>query len=169
MIKFVAAALWICMATAAAVVYSFETDTPHEAQASAPAFEGGLDYVKTDVISVPVLTDGVIEGYFLARLVFTAEPSRLKSLSVPAQTLIVDQVYSYLYGNPQADFTRVKTLDLDAFRRGIRDSINQRVGLNLIHDVLVEQVDFLSKQEIRDNALRRRIRPAKQQEAAAKS
>jgi hypothetical protein len=169
MIKFVAAALWICVATAAAVVYSFQTNAPREAGASAPAFEGGLDYVKTDVISVPVMTDGTVRGYFLARLVFTADPRQLKSLSIPAQTLIVDQVYSYLYGNPQVDFSQVKTLDLDAFRRNIRDSINQRVAMTLIHDVLVEQVDFLSKDEIRDNALRRRIRPSKPQDADAKS
>ncbi len=45
---------------------------------------------------------------------------------------------------------------MDAFRNGLRVSVNARVGETLMHEVLVEQVDYLSKQEIRDNAMRRR-------------
>ena len=48
------------------------------------------------------------------------------------------------------------TIDLDAFRKTIRDTVNARVGVELVHDVLIDQVNFLSKDEIRDNAIRRR-------------
>ena len=54
MIKFVAAAIWICVVTIGAVVYSFQTSGAN-ADAKAPALFGGLDYIKTDVISVPLL------------------------------------------------------------------------------------------------------------------
>ena len=76
---------------------------------------------------------------------------------MPADALIVDQVYSYIYGNPDLDFVNHETLDLDAFRAGIRSKINEKIGEDLIHEVLVEQVDFLSKEEIRDNTIRRRL------------
>ena len=46
---------------------------------------------------------------------------------------------------------------MDGFRNGLRDSVNARVGEELMHEVLVEQVDYLSKQEIRDN-LRERLK-----------
>jgi hypothetical protein len=81
----------------------------------------------------------------------------MAKLSVPADALIVDQVYSYIYGNPDLDFINHETLDLDAFRAGIRKKINEKVGEELIHEVLVEQVDFLSKEEIRDNTIRRKM------------
>ena len=53
---------------------------------------------------------------------------------MPAAALINDQVYTYLFTNPNIDFSQIETLDLDAFRNGIRDSINKRVGKDLIHD-----------------------------------
>ncbi|KFB09164.1 hypothetical protein [Nitratireductor basaltis] len=159
MIKFIFAALWICAASLGAVFYGFKTAQAEKVAEPPPAFFGGLDYVNTGVISVPVVSDGQVSGYFLARLVYTVEPEKLKKLSVPPEVLFVDQLHAHLYSNPQIDYSRHKELDLDAMRDGIRDSINERVGDKLVHDVLVEQIDYLGKDEIRDNAMRRRIGP----------
>ena len=169
MIKFIAAALWICAATVGAVIYSFQVAGARTTAEPDAALLGGLDYVKTEVLSVPVLRHGGIVGYFLTRLVYTVDPAEIKKLSVPAPTLINDQVYTYLFTNPSIDFSETDALDLDAFRNGLRDSVNKRIGKDLIHDIMVEQIDFLSKQEIRDNALRRRASPgeAKAEKAEA--
>src|SRR5690606_32053125 len=136
MIKFVVAALWIRAATVGAVFYSFQNSGKDDNAAPAPALFGGLDYVKTDIITVPVVRNARVDGYFIARLVFTAEPAKLNKLSVPPSALIADQVYSYLYSNPQFDFSDRAALDLDAFRAGVRDNINARVGDKLVHEVL---------------------------------
>jgi hypothetical protein len=159
MIKFIGAAIWIAVATVGAVLFSFQSASDSAAPPEEPAaLLGGLDYVKTDIVSVPVLRDKEISGYFLGRFVYTVEPEKLAKLSVPPQTLIVDEVYSYLFGNPQVDFSNVESIDLDAFRAGIRDALNKRIGEEVIHEVLIEQLDFLTKAEIRDNTLRRRVR-----------
>lgn len=157
MIKFVVAAIWVCAVAIGAVFYSFQTASAKIDAPPPPPLLGGLDYVKTDIVSVPVLTNGRIGGYFLTRLVYTAEAKNLARLSVPAEALLTDQIYSYVYGNPQLDFVNHETLDLDVFRAGLRDSINKRVGEDLINEVLIEQVDFLSKEEIRDNTIRRKM------------
>ncbi|RWA73008.1 hypothetical protein [Mesorhizobium sp.] len=156
MIKFIAAALWICAATLGAVFYSFQAAGERGVGEPPKPMLGGLDYVKTDIISVPLIRGARIDGYFLTKLVYTVEPDQIKKLSIPAPALITDQVYSYLYANPQIDFTKKETIDLDAFRKAIRDTVNARVGVELVHDVLIDQVNFLSKDEIRDNAIRRR-------------
>ncbi|MET3591952.1 MULTISPECIES: hypothetical protein [Mesorhizobium] len=156
MIKFIAAALWICAATLSAVFYSFQAAGERGVGEPPKPMLGGLDYVKTDIISVPLIRGARIDGYFLTKLVYTVEPDQIKKLSIPAPALITDQVYSYLYSNPQIDFTKKETIDLDAFRKAIRDTVNARVGVELVHDVLIDQVNFLSKDEIRDNAIRRR-------------
>jgi hypothetical protein len=156
MIKFIVAALWICAATLGAVFYSFQAASQRGVGEPPKPMLGGLDYVKTDIISVPLIRNARIDGYFLTKLVYTVEPDQIKKLSIPAPALITDQVYSYLYSNPQVDFTKKDTIDLDAFRKAIRETINARVGVELVHDVLIDQVNFLSKDEIRDNALRRR-------------
>ncbi|MBL8583846.1 MAG: hypothetical protein JNL61_16675 [Rhizobiaceae bacterium] len=159
MIKFIAAGIWISAVTVAATWYSQQLgkETPAEAAAKAnPTLLGGLDYVKTEVISVPVLSDNYVKGYFLTRLVYTVEPEKMKKLTIPLESLLTDEVYSYLYGNPQIDFSAVKSVDLDAFRNGLKDKINARISADLVHDVIIEQIDYLSKDDIRDNAMRRR-------------
>ena len=167
MIKFVVAGLWLCAACVGALFYSFQLAGAKTAATPDPAMLGGLDYVKTDVLSVPVLRHGGIAGYFLTRLVYTADPAELRRLSVPADVLLTDQVYTFLYANPDIDFTQIETIDLDGFRNNLRDSINKRVGEEMIHDVMFEQMDFLSKQEIRDNTVRRRLEGPKAEKKKA--
>lgn len=157
MIKFAAAAIWLCAVTIGAMFYSFQNAAAKMDAPAPPPLMGGLDSIKTEIVSVPVVKDGRIEGYFLTRLVYAIEPEKLAKLSVPAEALIIDQVYTYVYGNPDLDFADRESLDLDAFRAGIRKKINEKVGEELVHEVLVEQVDFLSKEEIRDNTIRRRL------------
>lgn len=160
MIKFIVAALWICGAALGAVYFAFQQSAakPEAATAEpAPPLLGGLDYVRTEIMSVPVLRDSQIRGYFLARLVYTIEAKKLAAFSVPAEALIVDEVYSYIYGNPQVEFSNIKSFDTDAFRNGIKDALNKRVGEPVFHDVVIEQLDYLTKEEIRDNSMRRRM------------
>jgi hypothetical protein len=159
MIKFVIAGLWLVAVTLGTVIFSFSISGPKTDKAPQPAFFGGLDYVKTDIISVPLMKDDEVYGYFLTRLVYTVEPAVAKTLSLPADALLVDEVYTYLYANPQIDFADYAKLDLDKNRSGIREAVNKRVGKKLVHDVLIEQIDFLTKAEIRDNTIRRRVSP----------
>lgn len=168
MIKFILAAIWLCAAAIGAVVYSYQFSQARQSEAPPPPFFGGLDYVKTGVISVPVLRDGTVGGYFIARLVYAVDPKELAKLTIPAPSIFLDEIYAYLFGNPEIDWSRRKTVDLDAFKAGIRDSINKEIGAELVHEVLIEQVDYLSKAEIRDNALRGRLAPddAKAEEPA---
>lgn len=156
MLKLAAAAVWIAAATAGSVFYAFQQASTVEAAAPAgePTAFGGIDYVRLNVVSVPQMRGGEVQGYFLARLVFTASAERLKQLVVPADAMLTDAVYSKLYADPAIDFSRVDTLDLDALRTGLRDAVNARIGEDLIADVLVEQVDFLSKADIRRASFR---------------
>ena len=158
MIRFIVAAVWLCGVTLGALFFAFSSAKDGgdaEAAQAAPHF-GGLDYVKTDVISVPIVKGGAVDGYFLARFVYTVDPVRKAQMSVPADALLADEVFTYVYGNPLFDFSETGKVDMDGFRNGLMETVNARVGEKLIHEVLVEQVDYLSKQEIRDNAVRRR-------------
>src|SRR5262245_33456619 len=97
MIKFIVAGLWLCAVTIGAVFYSFQLAGAKAAPEPPPALLGGLDYVKTEVLSVPVLKKGGVNGYFLTRLVYTVDPQEAKKLSIPMDTLISDELYTYLF------------------------------------------------------------------------
>jgi hypothetical protein len=160
MVKFIIAAVWIVAVTVGSIFFAFSSTGKTSGEQEKPAaFFGGLDYVKTDVISVPVVRGGEVSGYFIARFVYTAEQKRIAKLSVPMEALITDEFFTYVYSNPLIDFTRGDRIDLDTFRNGLRDSLNKRLGEDFVHEVMMEQVDYLSKQEIRDNAMKRRTPP----------
>jgi hypothetical protein len=160
MIKFIAAALWLCAVTIGTVFYSFSQASQRTATAeSAAPYFGGLDYVKAGMISVPYIRDAHVDGYVLAQLVYTAKPAELGKLSIPIQNLLLDQVYSYIYSDPDFDMTK---FDLEGFKTGLRDSINKRVGSELIHEILVEQIDYIPKSEIREKTPQRRVAPPRE-------
>lgn len=156
MIKFIAAALWVSVATTGAILFAFQSSQHEEesAQAGEATPFKGLDYVKTGIISVPVFDKGKVHGYFLARLVYVAEGKRLAELKLPAEALFSDYVYGHLYANPQIDFTSRDKFDIDAFRETVRVGVNERLGEELIREVLVEQVDYLPKDSVGSNTVR---------------
>ena len=84
----------------------------------------------------------------------------LRGLTLPPHVLITDELYSLMVGNPVIGFTDMGTFDADAFRTTVRDRMNERLGKEVFHEVLIKQMEFLTKLEIRNNAAQRRLRPA---------
>lgn len=157
MLKLAAAAIWISAVTAGSVYMSLQWPQGTDEEVEQHRVLGGLDYVRSDIVSVPVLRRGDVEGYFLARLVYTALPADMNRIRLPIEALLSDEVYSYLYDNPQIDFTDRDAIDVDGFRTGLRDSVNERVGFRLIHEVLIEQMDYLRKNEVQASSIRGRV------------
>ncbi|GHC64422.1 hypothetical protein [Limoniibacter endophyticus] len=157
MIRLLIAAVWICAVTAGAVFYSYGS-AGSSASASAPASHGAREAAKTEIMSVPVVRDGRINGYFLARFTYIVDKTAKSALPIPVDTLLLDQLHTYLFANPQIDFEQTKTVDLDALRNGLKESINARTNSELIADVLVEQVDYLARGDIRNQRADRMAR-----------
>jgi hypothetical protein len=151
MIKIIGTGIWICVVTLAAVYFSMQSTTTTSAAPPPGEYFGGLDYVRGDVISVPVFNKGAVHGYFLARLVFTAERPKLATLSIDPQALITDALYTHLIGHETINFAEMDTFDLESFRTSIRDALNARIGERVFHEIIVEQVDYLTKDEVRAN------------------
>jgi len=100
---------------------------------------------------VPILKDGGVEGSFLTRLAFTADPKYLARLTVPASQLVTDALYTELVGSKNIDFGHLDQFDIPTFKENVKASLNKRVGEEVFHDVIIEQIDFLSKADIRSN------------------
>ncbi|MDA4847565.1 hypothetical protein [Hoeflea poritis] len=159
MIKLAISGVWICAVTLASVYFSLQVASETSNPKEETEFFGGLDYVRSDLMSIPAIYDGEVRGYFITRLVYTAEPEILNSLSLPPEMLITDELFSLLVGERVIDLTRVEQFDLDAFRIVVRDRLNDRLKKKVFHEVLVEQMEFLTKAEVRNRARQRRLPP----------
>ena len=150
MLKLVLTGLWVCAITLGSVWLSVQMTT-------APADDGdagkkNTELAQGEMITVPVISGGKIAGYFLTRVSFMIDKDKVPETEVPFNALVTDEVYSLLIGNKMVDVNNVASFDLSAFRNHIKDGLNKRLDNELVTDVLVEQLDYLAKEDTRDNS-----------------
>ncbi|MFB9950196.1 hypothetical protein ACFFP0_15140 [Rhizobium puerariae] len=154
MVKLLLTGLWVCIVTLGAVYFSVQMSA-----APAPVDEEAkkkelLELVRGESITIPVISDGAITGYFLSRVSFMMDKAKIKDVKLPMAELTTDELFTLLIGNRMVDLAKPGAFDLEKFRSSIRDGLNRKLGDGLVAEVLVEQLDYLSKEDIRNNASR---------------
>lgn len=149
MIRMIVTGLWVCMITAGAtsgVAYWKATGGLLSQQQE---YLEGLEYVKTKVMNVPMLANGAVQGYVVTQLVFTADAKMLRQLPVPADAFVVDEAFRSIYADERLDFRNLARYDLANLTRGIRERVNERMKAAVIQDVLVEEFNYVAKEDLR--------------------
>ncbi len=146
MIKLVLTGLWVCAVTLASVYFSVQTAT---APVISPddAKKAQQELVKGESINVPVIANGQVTGYFLTRISFMMDKGKATALQIPLPELTTDELFSLLVGNNAIDISHVQNFDVAAFRSDLKKRMNERLGGDYVADVLIEQLDYLSKEE----------------------
>ena len=126
------------------------------ADASAAPAENfiGIDYVKIPSFAVPIIQNGVIEGYILTEWVFTIDAKTKAALTVPPEVFIREDAFRSIYGEVVVDFDNLDRVDLVALAETIRGNVNKRLGTEAITSALVQKFDFIAPEQVRDNTAR---------------
>ena len=82
MIKLILSGLWVCLVTLLSTYAVVSWQTARAPEAEPQKLFGGLESVKTRMISVPVVADGAIHGYVMAQFIFTVDAKVMNRLSV---------------------------------------------------------------------------------------
>jgi hypothetical protein len=147
MIKLVGTGIWVCIVTLAAVYASISmANAPPKAEKADEKLV--LEAVKGDVNSIPVFKDGAVTGYFLVKLSYEADKAMLEKAVTPVPVMITDELFTSLVGDRMIDLSSTKDFKLDEFKKHITEIINKRAGVELIHNVNVEQLDYISKDDL---------------------
>src|SRR5690606_29984316 len=109
---------------------------------------GGVDYVKTDVMSVPIFSNGGVAGYVVTQLVYTIDSNIRQKLSVPLEFFISDEIFRKFYGS-YSDTREIEKVSFEDVRASIIADLNARFPEPVIKDLLVEQFNYISAEEIR--------------------
>jgi hypothetical protein len=140
--KLLLGGIWVCAVTSASV-YFVSWNAGGAAAPSEEAYLQGIDYVKTRAITVPRISDGKIQGYVIARFVFTVDAQALRQLAVPPEVFVVDEAFRAIYGDEKLDFEDLEKVDLSNLTRLITERVNERVQPGLVQETLVEQFDYV--------------------------
>lgn len=154
MIKLIVVGLWVAVvALGSSYVMASMTGGGNAADtAEEPSYFAGLDYRTTDNITIPMISDAAIQGYILARFVYTIDGQTVARLKVPPDPFILDEAFRRLYATEGFDFAKPERFDLPALTKDIRDAVNARYGQELVREILVEQFDYVAKSEVRNGA-----------------
>lgn len=151
MFKLVLTGLWVCAITLGSVYMSIQM-TMAPTAADGDAAKKNTELTQGEMITVPVIAEGKVAGYFLARISYMVDKDKLPNTDLPITALMTDELFSLLIGNKMVDIANTASFDLNAFRSHIKDGLNKRLDNEPITDVLVEQLDYLSKEDTRDNS-----------------
>lgn len=147
MIKLLATGVWILVLTLGGVFAAakFGNPNPDDNKADVPP---PPQYVQSETVTLPVVTEGKVSGYFLVRSTLVVDDALMKEIKVPMPTFLTDQLYTLLVGDKILDLKDKGKFDVASFKGKIKDGLNVRLEKPLVKDVLIEQMDFISKEDI---------------------
>ena len=154
MIKIAGAGLW---AVALMFMSAYFTANYRMAQAGNP--EGGaahasVEYFKTEMTSVPVIRKGAVAGYVVFQLTVALDEEKKKLMPVDPAPFIVDEAFRTLYAESDIDFTNIEKYKLAELLKSMAESINKRLGAAIVTDILVQQLNYVDKKDIRTHWVR---------------
>jgi hypothetical protein len=146
-IKVLATGLWVIIvalaSSYAAVLYkigqppSAVTDEVATAQHSE----------KTRPISVPIIENGAVQGYIVTQLTYTLDPMLANKVTVAPEDFLLDETFRRLYSDTSIDFHHLERYDIAKLKNDLVQATNARLGVNLIKNILIEDFNFVIKDD----------------------
>jgi hypothetical protein len=147
MMRLIASCLWIVAVTSTSA-YICSAWRSRATESVIPAKKAGdLQRKKTMPINVPMIANGNVEGYIVAQFIYLADAKNLQELSVPPDDFITDEAFRTLYST-QVNFDHLEKYDVQGLTKALVQKINQRLGSEIIKDVLVEEFTYVQKRDI---------------------
>jgi hypothetical protein len=150
MIRALLIGIWGCVVAVAA---SYAAAT-WQAGAAVPVIDAvagkneiheGLEYRKPPAITVPMISDGRLRGYVVAKLVYIADAAALHAFPIDPQAFVLDEAFRRIYTDGKVEFDQISKYNLNEITQAILKNVNERLGADLIHDVLIEEVQYVDK------------------------
>ena len=154
MIRLAVSCIWICLVTAASAFVGTSWKVNHAAAGESPEAHGGphddgkAQTKKTRPVNVPVIADGAVQGYIVAQFVYTVDPVVAKQLTVPPEAFLLDEAFKRFYSDDKLDFKHLERYDIDRLTKDLVRAVNARLGANVLKDVLIDEFNYVSKDEI---------------------
>ncbi|MFT3988546.1 hypothetical protein [Aestuariivirga sp.] len=148
MLKLVLIGVWVAMVTAASAYFGAGLFGGKSGDPQQHA-DLGVEQLSSDMTSVPMVRGGEIIGYVIIQVTFAADKAVLAELKLDPKPYLTDAEFRAVYGNTEADFTRLRPADIDVLTTAIASEANARIGGKLVRQVLIQQLNYVRKEDIR--------------------
>ena len=149
MIMRLLAGLWVCVVALGASYGATMWKMQQSIAATAPAEKVAVELHKLKFINVPMIAKGVVQGYVVAQLSYTADAAALKKADIAPDPFILDEAFRLIYGDETLDFKNLKKFDLTAFSTNLKKSVRERMKSDVLQDILVQELSFIPADDVR--------------------
>lgn len=115
--------------------------------AQGAAEKPALTLEKTRVLNIPIIADGAVRGFIVAQFNYTVDAAKTKNTPVSPEVFILDEAFRTIYTDDHLDFLHLEKYDVGALTTHLVEVANKRLGANVVHDVLIHDFTFISKEE----------------------
>jgi hypothetical protein len=151
MLKLAAIGAWVILVTAGATYGSVHLANLRATEETGEEPDLGVEEVKSEMTSIPVMRNGEVIGYLILQLSFAADRRLLAERKLDPLPFMMDAAFRVVLGTTDVDFRRLRSKDLDALTMAITAEANARIGVDLVRHVLLQQLNFVRKEDIRTN------------------
>ncbi|RCL02551.1 MAG: hypothetical protein JSC188_000065 [Candidatus Tokpelaia sp. JSC188] len=152
MLKFIAVGLWVSLIASCALIFGAQmTKSGHKQSENQVEMLSKVGQEHSELISVPVMTDGNVQGYVVAKLIYITDSDVKNNLSVPLGMFVNDEIFRIFFG-AYSDTREIEKVKFDDIRQKIIAGVNQRFPRPVIKDLLVEQFNFINADQVRNSA-----------------
>lgn len=106
-----------------------------------------LQVEKTRVMNVPMIAGGAIRGFIVAQFNYTVDGAKVKTLPVSPEVFLLDEAFRTIYTDDHLDFLHLDKYDINGLTKHLVVATNKRLGADIVHDVLIQDFTFISKEE----------------------
>lgn len=114
------------------------------------AVEETIEHARLDPVSVPIVRNGKISGYVVANVAFSAVAADLKDHKDELALFVNEAAFQALYEEQSFDFSALRRAQLGELATRIQNSANGRLGGRRVRAAVIESLNFLTPQEVRD-------------------
>jgi flagellar basal body-associated protein FliL len=150
-IKTLLVGLWVCGVALGSTYFFMKMQADARNPDKAKDEVAAIEFIKTDMVSVPVIKSGKVQGYLVTQLSFAVNNIETAKLSFEPTPYLIDIAYRTLYENSAVDFSQLKTQDLGSLAKKIADAANAKLGAEVVKDVLMNEINYVPRDEVRTN------------------
>lgn len=149
MIRLVIIGVWVCAVTlASSYGAAYWAAGAGFGKAEEP-YLPGLEYRRVPTITVPMIMDGQVKGYVIAKLVFTADAGTLKKLTVDPVVFVTNDAFGEIYTNGRVESGKISKYNLKDMMDRIKEKVNARLNGPVLQEILIDGINYIDKNDIR--------------------
>ncbi|MFG1480376.1 hypothetical protein V5F53_17230 [Xanthobacter sp. V4C-4] len=149
MIRFLIIGIWVCMVALASSYAAAYWVTGADSTKSEDSYLAGLEYRRLPVVTIPMIIDGSVKGYVVAKLVITADAGELRKLPIDPSIFAVNAAFQEIYVNGRIESGKMSKYNLPDMLARIKQATNAHLNGDVVHEVLVDSLNFIDKTDMR--------------------